>query len=321
MCSEPPRAGRGREAAVSAATSARAKQLCLRRAPPPPRAGRGLRCAWGPGAGSRGPQTGVRAGLQRRPGARGQDWGCACTRRGARRRRAAPTRSPHRAGTPRACCPALREEGDGGRPRSHGNCAERINKPRAARGRPRPPASRWLSSSRFPPGPWIPAPLRGEGCEVRGRGEGEGDPASRGHRLFVPGPKDGARPWRVRLARGATIKPQIRVPKDGLVRFRPSEASEGLNLGVRGKMGSLGQLGWYTLFLKSCPHPSGGGLARWGGWRRWTGRAGALLHGEPEQPAAPRCFPWKPPRNAHRFHVTHCRVTDVLCPSLLIVKC
>lgn len=220
----------------------------------------------------------------------GQDGGCGCTRRGAWRRRAAPTRSPHRAGSVRACCPALREEGDGGRPRSHGNCAGRINKPRAARGRPRPPASRWPSSSRFPPGPWIPAPRRGEGCEVRGRGEGEGDPASRGHRLFVPGPKDGARPWRVRPTRGATIKPQIRVPKDGLVRFRPSEASEGLNLGVRGKMGSLGQLGCYTLFLKSCPHPSGGGLARWGGWRRWTGRAGALLHGELEQPAAPRCL-------------------------------
>lgn len=57
---------------------------------------------------------------------------------------------------------------------------------------------------------------------------------SGGHGLFVLGPKEGAKAWRVPPARRALGSRQILVRKGGYLQFRPSE---GLNLGVRGNLG------------------------------------------------------------------------------------
>lgn len=72
---------------------------------------------------------------------------------------------------------------------------------------------------------------------------------SGGHGLFVLGPKEGAKAWRVLPARRAWGNRQILVRKCGYIQFR---LSEGLTLGVGGTWASLG---WYTLSPKSCPHP------------------------------------------------------------------
>lgn len=154
--SEPPSPGRGREAAVSAATSERAKQLSnFACAAPLPRAagpGRGLRGAWGPRRrarrgtdrglrrAGRGPGRGGRSGTAARGVGLGvrlhapRGWERTRGPRPGSPRRTRPPRPPP--GRARACCRAQREEGGGGWRRSHGNCAGWINKERAARGRP-----------------------------------------------------------------------------------------------------------------------------------------------------------------------------------------
>lgn len=157
--------------------------------------------------------------------------------------------------------------------------------------------------------------------EVRGGGECEGDPGLPGSWAVCSGPKDGARPWPVLPARRARGNPQIRVQKAGFAQFRRSEASEGLNLGVRGRWGTWASLGRDTLSLKeSCSDwQDGEGCARvaWARPVHWC-------RGEPEEPwprTAP--FPWKqiyealqPSPSTPILHLTHWRVTDALRPSL-----
>lgn len=93
---------------------------------------------------------------------------------------------------------------------------------------------------------------------MRDKGECEGDPDLPGSSAVCSGPEE----RREALAGGTTL-----VQEDGFTQFRLSEASEGLNLGVRRKMGTWVSLGWYMVSPKSCPHPSGVGLARWRGMR------------------------------------------------------
>lgn len=142
VCSEPPSPGRGREAAVSAATSERAEQLSnFDCAAPLPRAagpGAALLRLGAPAPGPAGDRPGYwrvgegwagAAGVAQLP--RGKT-GCASMRPKLRndarsRSRARPPRPPP--GGPGS------EEGGGGWRRSHGNCAGWINKERAARGR------------------------------------------------------------------------------------------------------------------------------------------------------------------------------------------
>lgn len=111
---------------------------------------------------------------------------------------------------------------------------------------------RWNSHKFFlpalplPPGPrgyrWEAGPGRGKLAGETGRGAARcGAKASAkvtrtsgGHELFVLGPKEGAKAWRVPPARRAWGNRQILVRKCGYIQFR---LSEGLNLGVRGNLG------------------------------------------------------------------------------------
>lgn len=148
VCSELPSPGRGREAAVSAATSERAKQLsnfaCAAPLPRAARPGRGLRSAWGPGAGPGGEQTRAQAS-GRGPGwscgsgtaTPGSDWGCASTHSSPGNDARSPPRVPAVRTPPTAPTRSgWAREGGGGWRRSHGNCAGWINTERASGGCP-----------------------------------------------------------------------------------------------------------------------------------------------------------------------------------------
>lgn len=122
---------------------------------------------------------------------------------------------------------------------------------------------------------------RGEGCKVRDKGECEGDPDLPGSSAVCSGPEE----RREALAGGTTL-----VQEDGFTQFRLSEASEGLNLGVRRKMGTWVSLGWYMVSPKSCmPTPLRRRIGKME--RDESGRLGsdrALMHREPEDPSHPR---------------------------------
>lgn len=298
VCSEPLSPGRGREAAVSAATSERAEQLsnfaCA--APLPRAAGLGaalsLRAQAPSPAGNRprcgrvgGSWVGAAGVVQLQE--EGGNWGCASNAPNLETTRVPVQRTP-------PACPtgwAGREEGGGGWRRSYGNCAGWLNKERAAR-RGSPAASisaadaaPWEARPTFhkfllPPRSSLgageggrrlerQAPAQeqagrgdqprggGEGCKVRVKGECEGDPGLWGHRLFVPGPKNGARPWLEKLEE----LPSSRKMGSSSLDFQKRRGA--LSLGVRRKMGTWVSLGWYTLSPESCPHSSGVGLERW----------------------------------------------------------
>lgn len=215
-----------------------------------------------------------------------------------------------------------------------------INKETAALGRPELPASRrrmrrpgkrGRARTSVPPARREASggdrPPEGRGLRGGGQGEGEGDPGLPGSAAVCSGPEGRREAPAGPASPEAWGKPQLRVQKDGLVRFRHSE---GLNLGIRGRWKAWASLGWDTPAPKPCPHTlrrrigkmgkDGNGLTCVGPLHSCTGS----LH----SPARRRPLPLEadlrilqPPPSTHKLHLTHCGVTDALRPNLLLGKC